>query len=390
MNKAFLTYLKHILLTFLVLIGVAIIFGLSIGASANYYEHPARLQMNNEGPFVFFKNETTIEVNYIHGTKTDGFYVDQSIHSVSDTIQAHCFFQLDSTRFEFPIIADFTTHPSRYEDNEPILAISDIEGNYKAFRDFLITHQVIDSDLNWTFGKGHLVLLGDFMDRGWSVTQVLWFIYKLEQEAKTQGGNVHFILGNHELKNLQDMFMDAPYRNYAAAAIIGKQHHNLYDSTSFMGRWLTSKNSIERINGNLFVHGGLHPDLADYDVDLDSLNAISRRNYRTIYYPKPEDSLEQLVLSNRTGISWYRGYFKEDVYQNQIDELLQNFVAQTIIVGHTLQSKVNTSFDGKVIGIDVKHPQDYRKTWPVPKSEGLLIEDQTYYRLLQNGERKSL
>ncbi|RIV37322.1 hypothetical protein D2V08_01345, partial [Flagellimonas lutimaris] len=75
-----------------------------------------------------------------------------------------------------------------YDDNGRILAISDLESGYRAFRDFLINNKVIDQDLNWIFDDGHLVLVGDFVDRGFSTTQVLWFIYKLEQDAEKKGG----------------------------------------------------------------------------------------------------------------------------------------------------------------------------------------------------------
>ena len=66
--------------------------------------------------------------------------------------------------------------------------LSDIEGNFQAFRDFLINAKVIDTGLNWTFGDKHLVLVGDFVDRGASVTQVLWLIHKLEQQACAPAG----------------------------------------------------------------------------------------------------------------------------------------------------------------------------------------------------------
>ncbi len=44
---------------------------------------------------------------------------------------------------------------------------------------------------------------GDMFDRGDQVTECLWLVYALEETAKAAGGYVHFILGNHELMNLQ-------------------------------------------------------------------------------------------------------------------------------------------------------------------------------------------
>ena len=78
----------------------------------------------------------------------------------------------------------------------------DVEGNFSALRKLLQANKIITEDFNWQFGKGHLVLIGDFFDRGEQVTELLWFIYSLEEKAKDAGGYVHFILGNHEIMNL--------------------------------------------------------------------------------------------------------------------------------------------------------------------------------------------
>lgn len=377
-------------LTVLTILLIAIVVGLNIGAAVHYADDPARLNLDREGPHVFFRNDSTLEVNYIRGNKEDGFYLDQELHSISSSVSASSFFVLDSSSFDFKINYDFKIPPTIYKDDSPILAISDIEGGYKAFRDFLIHNQVIDSQLNWTFGKGHLVLLGDFVDRGWSVTQVLWFIYKLEQEAKLQGGTVHYILGNHELKNMQGHFQDVPDKSYAAAAVLSRQIGHLYDTSSFIGRWMSSKNSIEKINGHIFVHGGLHPDLVNTPVSLAELNAIARKQSDHFYYPGSGDSLNQLIRSNRTGLSWYRGYFKDELTQEEINKTLDHFDAKTVVVGHSLQPEVTSLFEGRVIAIDVKHPKDYQKYWPFTKSEGLLILGDKRYRLLNDGSKELL
>ena len=189
------------------------------------------------------------------------------------------------------------------------------------------------------YSKGHLVLVGDFIDRGSSTTQVLWLICKLEQDAKRQGGKVHYILGNHELKNMQGMYESASLKYYGVASIVGKQQNEMYDYNSLIGRWMSSRNTRELINGNLFRHEGMHPDLANSKLSLDEINQIIRSNYYKVYYPKIKKSNEQLLISTHTGICWYRGYFKDDLTQEQIESGLVKFDAKSIVVGHTLQSK---------------------------------------------------
>jgi len=390
MKKRIFRYLKHITLTFIVLGAILVLFGLHIGASVHYGDNPLMRVLDKEGPYVFYTNDSTLNINYIRGNKDDGFYLEQKDYPATASIAASCFFPLDSTYFNFTINAEIEIPKTTYYDNNKILAISDIESGYKTFRDFLINNKVIDKNLNWIFGKGHLVLVGDFVDRGNSTTQVLWFIYKLEQQAQQHGGKVHYIIGNHEIKNMQGRYDAASKKYYGVSAILGNQLHELYSPKSILGRWMSSKNSIEQINGHLFAHGGMHPELSDSKISLDMINKIVRNNYFNIYYPKTDKTINQLLLSNRKGIAWYRGYFKEDLPQEQIDKLLAMFNAKSIIVGHTLQPKVNRQFNGKVIGIDVKHPKDYHKNWPHQDSEGLLIEGNTYYRVYSNGEKEEI
>lgn len=390
MKKRIFRYLKHLALTILILGVSAILFGLYHGASLHYGDNPLMMDWDKEGPYLFYENDSILQINYVRGNKHDGFYLEQNNHNIDSLFPASCYFPLDSTSFHFSIKTDFEPPRSEYHDNYKILAVSDIESGYKTFRDFLIHNNVINKELNWTFGNGHLVLVGDFVDRGFSTTQVLWFIYKLEQEAEKQGGYVHYILGNHELKNMQGNYESASPKYFHVAAILEKQQNELYDSNSLIGKWMASKNTIELINGNLFVHGGIHPDVVGSTLNLDEINQIGRQHYYKPFYPKGDKNIEQLLLSTHTGIAWYRGYFKDNLTEDEIDAGLNKFKAKSVVVGHTIQTKVNRKYHGKVIGIDVQHPKDYHKNWPNRKSEGLLIEGNKYYRVFDNGEKEEI
>lgn len=390
MKKRIIRYLKHILLTVLALLFIGITILIYLNGSLEYGQDPISYDLNQEGPHVFYTNDSIINVNYIKGSKQEGFYVNTEHYPTTEKTMLNCFFPLDNTTFEFELKSDFEIPKSVYNDGNKILAISDIESGYKTFRDFLIQNKVIDANLNWTFGKGHLVLVGDFVDRGNSTTQVLWFIYKLDHEAKKHGGNVHFIIGNHELYNMQGQYKSAEQKYYAVASILGKQQYDLYSKSSVLGRWLSSKNTIERINGTLFAHGGIHPELAAANITLNDINQINRDNYYKTYFPKPEKTIAQLVTSHKKGICWYRGYFKDDLSPSDMEKGLKKFGAKNIVVGHTIQSKIKKLYDGRLYAIDVKHPKDYIKNWPNKKSEGLLIEEGKYYRVLHNGDKKAL
>jgi len=386
MNK----FLKYTLIAFLFGVPSIILIGYLMDARIHYSDNPLALDWNNEGPYIFLKNDSTFEVNYIKGSIAKGFYKDQKEHPIDSLMSETCYFPLDSSSFDFTIQKQFLSPKSTYNDGKMILAISDIESNYKSFRDFLIHSKVIDKNLNWIFGDNHLVLVGDFVDRGYFTTQVLWFIYKLEQDAARNGGVVHYIIGNHELKMMHGNYSSTDPKYDQIASILGKKQIELYSSNSIIGKWMSSKNAMEIINGNLFVHGGIHPDFAHTKYNMDEVNHIIRHNYFKSYDPQNSLPEEEIVLSHKTGPCWYRGYFKDGLTQKQVDLGLDKFGAKSVIVGHTIQTKVNRNFNGKVIAIDVQHPNDDHKLWPEGKSEALLIEGNRYYRVFANGIKEEI
>lgn len=387
--KLIITNLKHFIVTFTLLVCIVVGVAVSYGVDADYGDNPLAYKVGNEGPHIFFEGDQVI-VNYIRGGRADGFYTEKQRYPIGSSFTANVHFTLENSVFEFQVSPKIEIPEVVYDDDEPILAVSDIESGFKTFRDFLIANKVINSKLEWTFGKGHLVLVGDFVDRGFSTTQVLWFIYKLEQSARDQGGNVHFILGNHEIKNLQGNFQKAAFKYFHIASVMGKQQYELFSINSLIGRWLASKNTMELINGYLFVHGGIHPKLAKTDYSLQEINQIVRKNYRQAYFPEPDEDNEALLLSNRTGPSWYRGYFEANLSQEEVEQGLDKFNAKAVVVGHQPQWKVNKLYEGKVFAIDVKHPRDYRGSFPPRSSEGLLIRDGKLYRVLDDGSNERL
>jgi calcineurin-like phosphoesterase family protein len=384
--------MKHIILTILITVPFIIFISILLGKQFTYKSNPQRKKLNNDGPYVFFKNDTLIQLNYIKGDKIEGYYIESEELSLNETINIDCYYPLDSSKFKVKLSSNFRTPDCVYEDSEKILAISDIESNYKTFRDFLINNEVIDNNLNWTFGKGHLVLVGDFIDRGYFTTQVLWFIYKLEQDAGQYGGKVHFILGNHEIMNMQGDHRYASSKYNYVSSILNKKQFELYSKDSFLGKWMESKNTIEVINNVLFVHGGLHPDVTDIELKLEDINNLIRENYYKPYYPKKNrPEMERFLLSSKTSPYWYRGYFNNGITKSEeLEQVFTKFNVKSIVVGHTVQSQIKRLLDKKIVAIDLKHPSDHEKHWPKRTSEGLLIQNGKCYRVFENGNKKEL
>src|SRR4030042_1031254 len=122
--------------------------------------------------------------------------ITRSFKTNSDTFFMKGFFRDTNNYF---ILKDTYLQSSEFKNIERILVIGDIHGGYDSLVKLLINNSIIDTHLNWTWDKGHLVFLGDIFDRGDKVTEALWLIYKLDHQAMSQGGAVHLLYGNHEI-----------------------------------------------------------------------------------------------------------------------------------------------------------------------------------------------
>ncbi|MFZ6011442.1 MAG: metallophosphoesterase [Bacteroidota bacterium] len=396
MKTKILRYLKHISLTILalLLIGVAVLLymGNSVKFNRNYAVNSENL--DREGPYILYQQDSAVTVNYVQGTEKNGYAVKQE--KKTSALTADVFYYGDSSSFTVDIDPrrNFSPEPGLYHAPGRILAISDIEGGYRSFRNLLINAKVADAQLNWIFGHGHLVLLGDFVDRGYFVTQVLYLIYRLELQAEKAGGKVHYILGNHEIMNMQGDHHYAAGKYSYVSSMLGLRQFQLYDSQhTFLGRWMHSKNVIEKIGDYIFTHGGLHPDFSTSGLSIDSINRVARAGYDRVYYPAQGSRRKEseLVLSYEKSPFWYRGFFEDDLSDLAIDSLLDHFNGKQIIVGHTIQSRVRTLYDGRVIGIDVQHPQEqWGRYFPDVSSQALLIENGRFFRINDDGDREAL
>jgi hypothetical protein len=286
--------------------------------------------------------------------------------------------------FSVPLKSSLTNEPAVFPAAEKMFVLSDIEGTFQGLFTLLVKGGVIDERFNWTFGTGHLVICGDMFDRGDEVTACLWLLYKLEDEAKTKGGYVHVILGNHEMMNLYGDYRYVNTKYRSSVAILHKDYSKLYDNDSELGRWLRTKNIMEKIGDWLCLHGGVSEIINKSGLSLASLNETARP-----YYDKGDDD-SLLVVAKVYPLFhpdaapfWYRGYFEEPVAgMPQVDQTLRTFEVKHIIVGHTIVDSIQPRFDKKVIAIDVNYHQG--------NYEGLVIEKNNFYRMTKDGQKQQL
>jgi hypothetical protein len=336
--------------------------------------------VQDDGPYVLYKNNQVF-AKYVlnnHGTKlvrSDSIGLSQK-ESLSILVAT------DEPGISFPVQLrkNLQVEKSEFKRVSKQLAISDIEGNFGAFRKLLKANNVIDNNFNWTFGNGHLVLTGDFFDRGSQVTETLWLIYSLEEKAKEAGGYVHFILGNHEIMNLSGDLRYVHSKYKENALLLQERYEDLYGENSELGRWLRTKNIVEKIGDILYLHGGISAEINRMDISISGMNELARPFYADSTYKF--DNIKLDTIFGDYGPFWYRGYYKGSqlATPQQIDSTISKFRIRHITTGHTIVADTISSwFDGKVFDIDVHHAEG--------KSEALLIEDGKHYRVNSTGEK---
>lgn len=249
-------------------------------------------------------------------------------------------------------IAKPTITEWEYNNVETFYAISDLHGQFDIFVDLLKSNKIVNDSLNWNFGTNHLIITGDHFDRGDKVMEILWLLYKLDQQAAEAGGHVHVMLGNHELMILNN---DLRYMNvkYAyASGVLGTMYGNLFSTNTVLGAWLRSKHVVLSMNDIIFVHGGLSMDVVKRNLSLGDINQFFRDSILTLDAKTlSESELADFLLGNN-GPLWYRGYADSSFQNKTLDSILNFYGASHIVVGHTSMDKIKTAFNNRVIFID--------------------------------------
>lgn len=262
-----------------------------------------------------------------------------------------------------------------------ITAVSDIHGNFNGLLTLLKAHGVVDEKLHWIYGKGHLVIAGDVVDRGLQVTEALWFIHALEGEARRHGGRVHLLIGNHEQMLLsgdwrytQALYTTPPPGMPTLAERFGPE--------SEFGRWLRSKPAILKLGPFLFCHGGISPALAARGASLSATNQVLRAHLAD--RPREASGAAAFLLGPE-GPLWYRGLLpdeKNEATDAEVNAILARYRVKALVVGHTTESEVESLHGGKVFAIDAGLKKGKGQLW--------IWEGGRAYRGLMDGRRVPL
>jgi hypothetical protein len=335
---------------------------------------------SSDGPYIFYQKDGKVQVIIKNGDETDTIVLTRD--ELKKT-EFRCATDSSSLpEFKFRPVPELTTNKSTYDMPSKLLAVSDIEGNFVSYYKLLVNNGVIDENYNWTFCKGHLVILGDLVDRGKNVTQCLWLTYKLEQEAGKHGGQVHYLLGNHEQFLLMGIDFYAHIKYKKLYNVLRISSDVLYSDSTELGRWMRTRNAMIKAGDIVFVHGGIHPIIGDTHLSVSEINKIVQDNIDT----NEPDTDEAYHLLTGNGILWYRGFVEphddyEKITRQELTNLLKIYSCRKFVVGHTPVENVSVDMDNIIFRLDVDHYNN---------SQALLIEDNEYFMAGADGKRTKL
>lgn len=287
----------------------------------------------------------------------------------------------------YTVLNHYTPNPYESHIEADIFAVGDIHGRYDALVNLLKNNGVIGEDMDWNFGEGHLVMLGDVFDRGDQVTEVLWLLHRLQRQAMHAGGNVHLLLGNHEVMALtgDHRYLNEKYNYFTRYFQTG--YFRLFDTSAVLGQWLRSQNAIVRINDHLFSHAGISPQFVIFNISPIEVNDRIRK-YLHMDFKISEGTPESMILG-AFGPLWYRGYMHAgekapEVNQAFVNAYLDANGLKRMITAHNEQATISSSFQGRVVFTDV-HIDESGKT-----AQGLLISNDQLFRCLADGRREPM
>ena len=319
-----------------------------LNSFAALYPEAGRNDSINDGPYIFFA-DTELQCKWIENS---------TYHARMLTSKT-----FPETKKKFNLLFDYkdlkqsrypkSDYRQKYTRIDSIAAISDIHGEFETYIKLMKSLGIIDENLNWNFGTGHLVVIGDSFDRGDMVTEVLWHLFGLEKQALKAGGMVHMILGNHESLVLGNDLRYINDKYIKVEALTGLSYSDLYSRESVLGRWLRYQPAVISINDIIFVHGGLSIEMVHRKLKIEQINRI----FSDMIYGKEitevKEAEEIKFLNNDHGPIWYRGFFTDkDFCESKLDSILTFYDKRHIIVGHTVCEDIESLFNNKIFGID--------------------------------------
>eukprot|EP00293_Proteomonas_sulcata_P008995 CAMPEP_0184306470 /NCGR_PEP_ID=MMETSP1049-20130417/15461_1 /TAXON_ID=77928 /ORGANISM="Proteomonas sulcata, Strain CCMP704" /LENGTH=501 /DNA_ID=CAMNT_0026618741 /DNA_START=277 /DNA_END=1782 /DNA_ORIENTATION=+ len=281
------------------------------------------------------------------------FQLRQARH-VASSVKMVDFMASHSNTDKIPDIDVCTYYPPA----ERIVAVGDVHGDVKALLGCMKIANLIDDDENWIGGTTHFVQVGDILDRGDHEKSCLDVLAQVKDQAVAAGGDVHVLLGNHEIMNVDLDFRyvtPGAWSGWDTRPKTGTLLVNMAENLATLGfpvymkprvlafrpggaasKELSKMKVAIQIGDTVLVHAGLRKKHLAYGLERINKEAAAWLEGAPRFrgYPKPG------LLDEVDSPVWARLYSvpqPKESTQGELEAVLGQLNARRMVVGHTPQ-----------------------------------------------------
>lgn len=283
------------------------------------------------------------------------------------------------------------------------MVVGDLNGAFDALVEILIGTGLVNRKLRWTGGRDELVQVGDLFNRGSGALRALKLLRALQRQARSAGGRVTILLGNHEVMTAlrhEGYCTEGEYLAFATAAerrawparvqramrrLVRRRPQGIVTpieprleawkvehapGRAAMRRALGPRGTLGKVlrtlpvayqsGEHLFVHAGLLPVWAELGVV--GLNARARHDWAAVRGNRLWSLSKRSLFRAADGPLWDRSLVRGGpVARARLRETLRLLGARRMVVGHTQTGslpggeigRVAVLSQGRLIAVDV-------------------------------------
>ena len=344
-------------------------------------------KLSCDGPYVIYQEDGSVRVINV---TPQGVVKDTTYAKLPEGFTLHITDHEGNYPFDVHLHA-IARQPWKQQQAKKTFVMSDPHGRLNLVVNLLQANGIIDSQLRWCYGANQLIVIGDIFDRGYDVPQIFWLFYKLEAEAAECGGRVTVMPGNHEPMELAGDMRYAKPKYKMLAEKLGISYRHLFFPNTELGRWLGTRNAIQIIGRNLYVHAGISREFYERNLSIPMVNdSINSVLFMKSKQRKAHSEFCKFLYGNR-GPIWYRGLVLKTkkwspLPSDSLNMVLQRYDVDRIIVGHTIFKDIKRFYKGKVIAVNVDNLENYNHQ----RGRAILITDEKTYVVGDNGIKRIL
>ena len=244
-----------------------------------------------------------------------------------------------------------------------LLVIGDLHADFNKTKELFIHFNLIDINENWIAEPKDTVVvqLGDQLDGGgrgvgesFGELDLVYFMDRMHDKASKFGGGVYSLIGNHEIMNLLGEFQYSSQKDIDLQGGLELRHKLFSPGGDLFNRLSCTRNVVLKIGDFIFVHAGILPEHIDnkdkneFIIKINSLMRLYLQGKKTWY-----DKDIQRYFLDKKGVIWNRNYGSKQPKCDNIEKVTKMLNVGHMIIGHTVQDKINSKCDNKLWRVDV-------------------------------------